>query len=61
MQWLKETSQFSDGFIKSYIDESDEGDFLEDDVQYPKNVHTLHIDLSFLPERMNIWKVLKNL
>ena len=59
MQWLKETSQFSDGFIKSYSDESDEGDFLEGDVQHPKNVHTFHIDLPFLPERMNIWKMLK--
>ena len=40
-------------------DESHEGYFLEVDVQYPENLHNLHNDLYFLPERMKIEKVEK--
>ena len=43
-------------FIKSYNDESDEGYFLEVDVQYLENLHSLHNDLPFLPARMKIEK-----
>ena len=32
------------------------GDFLEIDVEYPKNLFSLHKDLPFLPERMKIEK-----
>ena len=32
-EWVKDTSQFNEGFIKSYNEESDEGYFLEIDVQ----------------------------
>ena len=35
---------------------SDKGYILEVDVKYPKNLHGLHEDLSFLPERMKIGK-----
>ena len=52
----EETSKFNEDFIKSYNDESDEGYFLEDDVQYSGNLHNLHYDLPFLPERMKIGK-----
>ena len=45
--------------MKSYKDESDEGYFLEVDVQYPKNLHNLRNDLPFLPKRMKIGKVEK--
>ena len=45
--WVEETSQFNKDFIKSYNDDSDEGYFLEVDVQYPKNLHNLHNGLSF--------------
>ena len=41
------------------LEESDEGFFLEVDVQYPEKLHELHNDLPFLPERMNIEKVEK--
>ena len=41
------------------LEESDEGFFLEVDVQYPEKLHELHNDLPFLPERMKIEKVEK--
>ena len=52
--WIKDASQFNEDFIKSYNGESDEGYFVEVDVQYPEKLHELHNDLPFLPERMNI-------
>ena len=41
-KWIK---IFLNHFIKSYNIESDEGYFLEVDVQYPENLHNLHNDL----------------
>ena len=34
---VEDISEFSQGFIKSYADESDEGYFLEVNVQFPEN------------------------
>ena len=56
--WIKDTSQFNEDFIKNYNKESDEGYFLEVDIQYPEKLHELH-DLPFFPERMKIEKVEK--
>ena len=56
---LKDTSQFNEGFIKNYNEESDEGYFLEVDVQCPEKLHDLHNDLPFLNKRMKIEKVEK--
>ena len=53
-EWIEDTSQFNEDFIKNYNEESDEGYFLEVNVQYPENLHELHDDLPFLPERMKI-------
>ena len=58
-EWIEDTSQFNEGFIKNYNEESDEGYFVEVDVQYPEKLHELHNDLLFLPERMKIEKVEK--
>ena len=58
-EWIEDTSQFNGDFIKSYNEESNEGCFLEVDVQYPKKLHELHNDLSFLPERIKLEKVEK--
>ena len=58
---LKKVSEFNDDFINSYSDESDEEYFLEIDVQYPENLHNLHNDLPFLPERIKIEKVKKSI
>ena len=57
-EWIENTSQFNENFIKNYNEESNEGYFLEVDVQYPEISHEHH-DLPFLPERMKIEKVEK--
>ena len=53
-QWMKDTSQFKEDFIKNYNEESDERYFLEVDIQYLEKLHELHDDLPLLSERMNI-------
>ena len=58
-EWIKDTSKFNEDFIKNYIEESDEGYFLEVDVQYLEKLHEIHNDLPFLIERMKIEKVEK--
>ena len=40
-EWIKKTSQFNEDFIKNYNEESDEGYFLEVDVQHPEKSHEL--------------------
>ena len=45
--------------MKRYNDESDEGYFVEVDIQYLENLHNLHNDLFFLPEKMKIEKAEK--
>ena len=55
--WIEDTSKFIEDFIKRYIEESDEGYFLQVHVQNPEKLHELHNDLSFLPERIKIEKV----
>ena len=55
-QWIEETSQFNEFFIKIYNQEIDEGNFLEIDVQWPKKLHELHNDLPFFSERMKLEK-----
>ena len=56
LEWIKDTSQFNEDFIKNYNEESNEGYLLEVDVQY---LEKLHNDLPFLRERMKIEKVQK--
>ena len=58
-EWIQDTSYFNEDFIKNYNEKSDEGYFLEADVQYPKTLNGVHNDLPFLPERMKIEKVEK--
>ena len=38
-EWIKDTSQFNEDFMKNYNEESDKGYFLEADVQYPEKLH----------------------
>ena len=52
-KWVDDRSIFTEDFIKSYDEEIDI-DYLP--VQYPKNLHMLHSNLPFLPERMKINK-----
>ena len=56
-KWVDNTSQFNEDFIINYNEESDEGYFLEVDVQYPKKLHESYNDLPFLPEKMKIEKI----
>ena len=57
---LKDSFQFNEDFIKNYNEESDEGYFIEVDVQYPEKLHELYNnDLQFFRERIKIEKVVK--
>ena len=58
-KFVKNVSKIDEEFIKNYDEDSDKGYILEVDVEYPKNLHGLHSDLSFLPERMKIDKCKK--
>ena len=54
-KWVKIASRIIDEeFIKNYDDDNNMGLFLNVDMEYPKEVHDLHSDLSFLPEKMEI-------
>ena len=55
----KKESKIDEDFIKSYDEDSDKGYILEIDVEYPENLHDLHSDLPFLPERIKINKCSK--
>ena len=41
-EWLKDSSQFNKDFIKVYNEESDEGYFLEVDIQCFEKLYELH-------------------
>ena len=56
-EWIKNTFQFNENFIKKCNKESDEECFLEADVQYLENLYECHNDLPFAPERMKIEKL----
>ena len=51
-EWIKDTSQFNEDFIKNYNEESDKEHFLKFDVQHLEKLNKLHNNLPFLPERM---------
>ena len=40
-EWIIDTSQFNEDFIKNYSEENNDGCFLEVDVQYLKKIHEL--------------------
>ena len=56
---MEDASQFNEDFMKNVNQETDEGYFIEVDVQYPRKLHELHNDLPFLPKRMKIEKIKK--
>ena len=54
--WVEDLSKIDEDFIKNYDEDSDVRYFIEADVEYPKELHTLHSHLPFLPERMKVNK-----
>ena len=60
-EWIKkdDLSKFNKSFIKNYDENSDKGYNFEVDVEYLKNLHKLHRDLPFLPERKRTEKFKK--
>ena len=56
-KWVNDISGINEKFVKSYDKkDSDKGYILEVDVDYPSQLHKLHSDMPFLPERMKIDK-----
>ena len=54
--WIEkdELLKFNEEFINAYDVDSDIGYTLEIDIEYPVNLHKLHSDMPFLPERTTI-------
>ena len=55
-RWLDDIERIDEEFIKEYNEISDKGYVIEADVDYPQELHDLHSDMPFLPERMVINK-----
>ena len=58
-EWVEDLSTIDEDVIKNYDEDSDVVYFIEADLEYPKELHTLHSDLLFLPERMKLNKCKK--
>ena len=56
-KWVTKLDKFNEDFIKNYNENSNVECFLDVDVEYPRNLHEMHGDLPFLPDRK---KYLKN-
>ena len=59
MWYNDHSSDFDEEFIKNHNENSDEGYFLEVDMEYPKQFWGSHKELPFLPERRKLEKVEK--
>ena len=55
-KWITDMSIFDEEFIKNYDENIDKGYILDVTIDYTKNLHDFHGDLSFLPEKMKINK-----
>ena len=58
-KWEDDISRFSERFTKSYNENSNEGYFLEVDIEYPKKIFSSLKDLPFLAGRKKIEQVEK--
>ena len=52
--WVKNISLIDEEFRTNYDKNGDFRFFLKVDVEYPEELHDLHIDLPFLPQKMKI-------
>ena len=50
----KNVSKFNEQFIENYDEDSNKGYILQVNVEYSKDLHNLHIHLTFLSKRMKI-------
>ena len=51
-RWKENINKFDEDFIKNYDEGSEKGYILGVDIDYPKELHDLHSDLSFFPGRI---------
>ena len=58
-EWIEDTYQFNEHFMKNYNGESDKVYFVEVDIQYLEKLHELHNGLPFLSDRMKTENVEK--
>ena len=56
LKWEENVSRFDEELIKNYDENSNKRYILDVTIDYPKDLHDLHGDLPFLPERMKINK-----
>ena len=55
-KWIKKVSKIDEDFIKKYDEDGNNDYFFKKDIEYPRELHNLHSDLPFLPERMKVNK-----
>ena len=53
-KWKENISKSNEDFIQNYDEDSNKEYIPEVHVEYPKNLHDLHSDLPFVPEKMKI-------
>ena len=53
-EWVENLSTINEDFIKNYDEDSDVGYIIQADIEYQKKLQSLHSDLPFLPERMDV-------
>ena len=54
--WVKNLSKIYEDFIRNYDEDGDKGYIFDVDIEYLRELHDLHSDLPFLPERMKVNK-----
>ena len=53
-KWKENIDKFDEDFRRNFVVDGNKGYVLEGDVEYPKNLRSLHSDLPFLAKRKKI-------